>query len=325
MIAWLLVQLASAGCTDLAGHVAEAQALYDDAELEDAKTRIADAYESLGCQGRVITSDELLSLFRLDGLVSLSLEDPKGATYATIRAVAVDHQSGEPSERYGPLLADLYQTWVDRLADSTVYVRVSGGGTAWVDGRPVDGTGLLVVAAGEHLIQVDAGGTLRSELVDLQEDHLVNTGVPGPGPVPLPAAETPPAPIVVSPPAPTSAPVVEATVAPAVAIPTRKHPAGWFIGGLVAGGAGAASIWYASEREAVFLGTVYDADVYRGCSKENTCYGDARLQQIRSDANIVNALYGVGYGLSALGGGLIIAGSVGVQASPQGVALHGRF
>ena len=80
MLLALLATLGHASCPDLAERVNAAWALFGDAELQDAKDAIADAYEGVPCQGRVITTDELMALYRLDGLVSLALDDPKGAT-----------------------------------------------------------------------------------------------------------------------------------------------------------------------------------------------------------------------------------------------------
>jgi hypothetical protein len=316
LILLLAASLASATCPDLDERVEAARALFNDAELESAKLEIAAAYDGLACQGRVITTNELMALFRLDGLVSLSLEDPKSATYATIRSVAANHSTGAPPAEFGPDLAEMYATWSERLGDQLLWVRVAGAGLVWIDGREVDGRTFVQVAEGEHLIQVRANATLTSEVLDLRADHVVQTGQPGPGPAALP----------LPPSVPVAVPVEAVPVAPPeLVVGPRRHPVGFFVGGVVAGGAGGAAVWWASQQEALFLETAYDADVYRGCFRGSGCYSDARTQEIRGDADRTNAFYAVGYGLSAVGVTLVCVGAVGLTPRPNGVTLAWTF
>ena len=324
MILLLVASLASAACPDLDERVEAARALFNDAELQAAKQEIAAAYEGLACQGRVITTDELVALFRLDGLVSLTLEDTKGATYATIRSVAANHDSGAPPAEFGPALAEMYATWSERLGGQLLWVRVAGSGLVWIDGREVDGRTFIEVAEGEHLIQVRANATLTSEVLDLRADHVVQTGQPGPGPAPLPQPASVAAPLPV--PVPVPVPVAPVPTPPdELVLGPRRHPAGFFVGGVLSAGAGGGAMWWASQQEALFLDTIYDAEVYRGCFKGSDCYTDARSQEIRGDADRANIGYAVGYGLSALGVGLVTAGAVGLKPWPNGVALAWTF
>jgi hypothetical protein len=328
MLLALLAAFAHATCPDLGERVGAAWALFDDAELEAAKGVIAEAYDGVDCQGRVITADELLALYRLDGLVSLALDDRKGATYATIRAVAADHMAGAPPTEYGPELADMYQMWTDRLAEQLIYIRVAGEGLVWVDGRELDATRYLQVAEGEHLIQTRASGTLRNEILELASDYIVNTGLEGPAPVklPLPAAIAVPVPVGVPVPAPAPAPIgAPAPARVASGSLKRNRPAALFIGGVASALLGGASIYWASERERVFAASTYDDEIYRGCIKGQSCYDDARLQTIRGDADVVNMGYGAGYGLCGLGTVLVGVGVVGVKPKPTSLSFSWRF
>jgi hypothetical protein len=62
------------------------------------------------------------------------------------------------------------------------------------------------------------------------------------------------------------------------------------------------------QREQAFLDRAYDDDQYGACARSSACYADARAQEIRSDANGVRGLYGLGYGLAGIGVGTLGAG-----------------
>ncbi len=323
LVAWWMAVALAQTCPDVGDKVREARAWFDDAELERAKQAIAEAYDVLGCQQRVVSTAELLSLYRLDGLISLALNDPKGATYATIRAVAADHLTGAPPEDYGPVLAEEYARWADRLGGNLVYVRVAGAGMVYVDGRGIDASQWLQVAEGEHLVQIQAGDALRSEVMELVDDHVVVTGVPGPPPVLLPAPPPPPEPEPTPAPQPApGGPVVD--IAPPT-VTGRRRPAALFVGGVLSGGLGAAAILWARDQEARFLARSYHDDVYNGCLAGQDCFPSARARAIQADADLVNAAYATGYGLSALGGGLLLTGAVGIGGRPTSVHLGWRF
>lgn len=309
----------SQDCPDLSEQVVAARALFDDAELESAKSAIEAAYGTVGCQVRVIETAELLALYRLDGLVSLALGDPKGATYATIRAVAADHATGAPPPEYGPELAQEYRTWSARLGQALIYVRAAGAGTVWVDGRELDAGRWIQVAEGDHLVQVRTSSGFRSELAVLGEDHVVVTGEPGPNPVLLPDATPVPAPV----PAPVPVPVIPD---PDPEPTGRRRPAALFVTGILSGALGGAAIWWGSEQEQLFVGRQYDDPIYGGCLSTQDCYEGARVREIKGDADLINAAYGTGYGLCALGAGLLTAGAVGLPPTrPTTVTFAWRF
>lgn len=311
----------SQDCPDLSEQVVAARALFDDAELESAKSAIEKAYGTVGCQVRVVETEELLALYRLDGLVSLALGDPKGATYATIRAVAADHATGAPPAEYGPELAEEYRTWSSRLGSALIYVRVAGAGTVWIDGRELDASRWVQVAEGDHLVQVKTSTGFRSEVAVLGADHIVVTGEPGPNPVLLP--EPAPAPT----PSPVPVPVPVPIGPDPDPVPTgRRRPAAFFVTGILSGALGGAAIFWGSEQEKLFIGRQYDDDIYGGCLSTQDCYEGARVREIRGDADLINGIYATGYGLSALGAGLLTAGAVGLPpARPTTVTLAWRF
>ena len=287
-------------CPDLGDQVKGARALFDDAELQQAKLKIAEAYDAIGCQERVVSTEELLSLYRLDGLVSLSLNDRKGATYATIRAVAANHEDGGPPADFGPDLADEYETWADRLGEALIYVRVAGGGTVYVDGRGLDASRFLQVAEGEHLVQVQLGEVVSSEVLELVENHVVVTGEPGPNPVLLPEEDTSNDGVPVPVPVPLPLPVLP-DPDPNPTVAGRRRPAAFFVTGILSAGLGGAAIYWAGEQEKKFDQRKYTDNLYGGCLRGQDCYASARARVIKGDADLVNAGYGTGYGLCAVG------------------------
>jgi len=322
MLAALLTIAFGAPCTEappLEARVEEAWRLYNDAEVEAAKDVLAEAYTELVCPQRVVTSAELLDLYRADGLVSISLSDNKGAVYATLRAVAADHDDGAPPEAYGPYLAELYETWASRAGAELIEVAVDGGGTVYVDGRPVAYGVPIATTAGEHLVQLESGGTYRNEVLDLTSNHVVVTGLPLPPGAVVPAS--PPEPVAV---APVPQPAPDPVAPPPETVPEappdsassgRRRPAWAFAAAALAAGGGGFAIGSAAVSERNLKG-----DTYAGLGAE-------RAEVIRKDQQAIRVAYGVGYGLSAVSAGLLTVGIVGVKVSaqPTGLRVGGRF
>jgi len=318
---WLILAITSAradDCLPTGEAVEQAWAEYNDAEVDQAKAILQEAYEALPCQAEVVSPSQLLDLYRLDALVSITQSDQKGAVYATLRAVAAQHEGARPPETYGPMLAELYDTWSQRMGGALVTVSVSGGGEVFVDGRSVAPSTPLQVAEGEHLVQIDDGEAVRSEVVDVAGDHTVTTGLPGPALVPAPAPEPEPElPPFAAPPVPV-APVAPVTPAPSPAEPSRgrRRPVWAFAGAALAGGGAAFALGSAYVSESRFL-----QDPYTGL-------GAARTDTITKDAQAIRLAYGFGYGLAAISGGLLTVGVIGLPASggPRGaLGLSGRW
>lgn len=318
---WLALWAAVASanpCPDLGDKVDQAWALFDDAEIESAKATLVQANGALSCQTDVVLRSDLLALFRLDGLVSLALDDRKSAIYATIRAVAVDHQTGAPPAKFGPDLAELYGVWSDRLGAQPIVIRVQGGGDVYIDGRQLDGASFIEVAEGEHLVQVVVDDVVRSELVELTEHFVVATGAAGAGPVPMPfiPSETP----GTTPPVSVEIPVQNS---PSV---QRRHPKALLISGLLLGAAGGGGVAWAFTKERSFNEDTYDSPGYQGCAAFAPCYAQARDDQIQKDAGKINLYYGLGYGLSVTGATLVGIGLVGVGSRDmRGVSMSWAF
>lgn len=276
------------GCAPTAAEVGRARAAYDDAEIEQAGRILEATVEALGCQTSRVHTSVLLELYRLDGLVALSRMNEKAAVYATIRAATVDPDAPPPPE-YGPELAELYTTWSDRLRNATASLSVDGGGTVYVDGQPITHGGRRTVLQGEHLIQVDSGAAVGSDVRDVTGDLVVRTGLPAPlgvpGPVPLPV----PAPE----PGITRVPPVDPD-----ARARRRPVALWAAGGAVAG-VGVVLLGVATYQDEVAFPKREFPDV---ASVDRAAAG-------------IRATYGVGYALTLVGGGLLVANGVGLPAS----------
>ncbi|MEQ1507056.1 MAG: hypothetical protein ABMB14_32815, partial [Myxococcota bacterium] len=177
-VAWAAAGPAFAqACPDPVALTEQALRQYDEADLDAAKQSVSAGYQSLACQTTVVPTAVLLDLYRVDALIALTQDDPKGMVYATIRAIAAKHDGGRPPDDYGPDLQAQYDTWSARLKQDLVTVRVVDGGLAYVDGRTVDYAHPLPVVSGEHLVQVPVPGaapspdpTVRSEVRELAGD-----------------------------------------------------------------------------------------------------------------------------------------------------------
>lgn len=282
------------GCAPTAVEVGRARAAYDDAEIEQAGRILEATVEGLGCQTARVQTSVLLELYRLDGLVALSRMNEKAAVYATIRAATVDPDAPPPPE-YGPELAELYATWSDRLRNATASLSVDGGGTVYVDGQPITHGGRRTVLQGEHLIQVDSGTAVGSDVRDVTGDLVVRTGLPAPigvsGPAPMPV--------------PRPVPGVRPTP-PVDPVPSeRSRPmALWAAGGAVAG-VGVVLLGVATYQDEVAFPKRQFPDI----------------ASVDRAASRIRATYGVGYALTAVGGGLLVTNAVGLPTS-VGVRLR---
>ncbi|HHO49700.1 MAG TPA: hypothetical protein ENK18_02240, partial [Deltaproteobacteria bacterium] len=184
LLTLLLVSSAAAQpCPDVGALAQRAWASYQLAELESAQHDLRLAYVSLECHRRVVGNDELLRLGRLDALIALSRGDARAMELAIRRTLAVRHDSSaRPPAEHG---AKLKRLW-DALRPQTAIITIEaeGGGTVWIDGRPIPPEEGLTVAAGLHLIQIEGGPQLVSSVANIAADRVLVTGLgPGPGPV----------------------------------------------------------------------------------------------------------------------------------------------
>ncbi len=295
-------------CPDVGAQVESAWSSYQLAELEAAKQALTVALDALSCQPRVVAPVELLSLYRLDALVSLTQDDRKGMVYATLRAVAAEHVDGRPPEMYGPELQAQYDAWAQRLGGQLVTVSVDGGGTVWVDGRPATATQPLQVAEGEHLIQIEGAEGLVSQVRELVASEVIATGLPGPSPVSVSGPVPLPDPVPVAPepvPAPTPRPVTRSG---------RRRPAALWLATLAAGAGSGLALASGYRSEQSFETSPYLASNFLGCDFGSPCYPQARADAIRQDALRINAAYGVGYGLAGVTVGLFTFTLIGLPA-----------
>lgn len=290
-------------CPDLEAQTVEALSRYDEGEVDAAKSAVAVGYASLTCQTRIVPTTVLLDLYRVDALVALTLDDPKAMVYATIRAVAAQHEGGRPPSDFGPDLQTQYDTWSARLKQDLVTVSVIDSGTAYVDGREVNASRPLLVVEGEHLIQVpNASGVVSSRIAELSGDYPITTGIGvpvAPLPVPVLVPDPLPMPLPLPVPAPTS--------------PTlRRRPAAIVVGTLVSAGVAGFALGSGYRSDHLFQTSPYLADEFNGCARGKSCYVQARFRAIQADVTRINIAYGVGYGLSALSSGLLVVSVVGL-------------
>ncbi len=319
---WLATTVAQAEepvCAQIPDLTESAWDSFNDAELEAAKAKLAQANDAIGCQTEPVSTEELMAMHQLDALVSLSQEDRKGAVYATIRMVTIDPDT-KPSEDLGPELQDLHATWVTRLSESTVDVTVKGAGAAWLDGRRVGGGERISGLAGEHVIQVrNNDGSFSSRVQDLATDLVLMTGGETPG------GEPPPPDKPIKPDKPPKPP--KEKTGPKVSVPL-------VLVGLATAAAGGALVALGNQSEQRFLGNPYSDDQYTDpksgvvCALGDECYPTARDEQIRLDANRIRATYIGGYASGVTGAALVTSGLLITPDPTSGritVGLRGRW
>lgn len=340
---WISVALA-APCPDLTVEVERAWLAYDDAEVAMAREIIAGAYTGLDCQSAPVTTQTLLDLYWFDGLLALTRDDVKGATYAVIRAIAASPEQ-PPTDRYGAALSAMWHTWAARLAQQSTSLRVDGGGEVWVDGRRYTQASPSTVVLGEHVVQVPFGGSFRTEVRDVVAPLVVSTGLPvtaladdRPGPADRPSDAPLSDPPLSDPPLSDARPVAPSSGSSTAAGArergrTRSPAVLGLAGGLVIAGAGTTTWGFVQEQRT--LSANYYPPSIGGCALGDDCYAALRADLIRSDARLIRGLYGVGYGLIGVGAVLGAVGLIGkpakpkaaarVSVGPAGVALSGGW
>lgn len=295
------VPAAAEACPDLEAQTAQALARYDEGDVEAAKSAVAIGYASMACQPTIVPTAVLLDLYRVDALVALTLGDPKAIVFATVRAVAAQHEGGRPPAKFGPDLQAQYDTWSARLKQDLVTVQVVDAGTAYIDGRAVDAARPLQVVEGEHLVQVPGpDGIVKSRVVELSGDYPITTGI---GLVVMPVPVLVPDPVPLPLPAPVPEPV-RSTV--------RRRPAPLVVGTLVTAGVAGFALASAYRSDRLFESSPYLADRFGACARGGECYTQARVEAIRDDITRINVGYGVGYGMSAVSSGLLVVTLVGL-------------
>lgn len=321
---WLATTMAQAEepvCAKIPDLTESAWASFNDAELEAAKATLAQANDAISCQAQPVSTEELMAMHQLDALVSLAQEDRKGAVYATIRMVTIDPEI-KPGDELGPELQDLHATWVTRLSESTVSVKVKGAGAAWLDGREILGGQQLSGLAGEHVVQVrNNDGSFSSRVQDLATDLVLMTGGETPGGDPPPDEPDKP----IKPDKPPKPP--REKTGPKVSIPL-------IVVGLVSAAGGGALVALAAQNEQRFLADPYSADQYTDpksgivCAAGEECYATARDEQIRIDANRIRATYIGGYAGGVTGAALFTSGLL-IRPDPTSgsvtVGVRGRW
>lgn len=290
MLIALLAEAAIAqGCPQIPELVGLAWTAYEFAELDQAREALAEAGDALACQDRVVRRETLLELYLLTAQVALTLEDEPRMTTALERAVAVDPRPEvRPGAPYSPELVSLWDRLAARASTDLVEVRVTGAGTAYVDGLPATAGQPREVPRGLHLVQTLEPDGFRSEVLLVLSDQAIAT--PG-------MTEPPPRAPVTQP----VRPVAPEPLADDVRRRTRTRR-------LVAGGAGVVlgatavfTLASGAVSERAFHQSAYDGPVvpYYDVPRGDPRYPQARQEIIQFDGRTINLLYGVGYASAA--------------------------
>jgi len=304
---WLLTSwLAHASsCPDVEVLVDRAAAAFDDAEVDVARQRLAQASAVLVCQRKVVPRQTLIDLYHLDALASVAAQDPKAALYAIIRAVTLDPDVAPPPD-VGPELIGQHQQWAARLRENQLLVSATTSDVdVWIDGRAVDTEPMLLVS-GEHYVQMRDGELWASEVIELAVGRPV-------GLAPLRVRRPPPP---ADPPQITTRPDPQGPPPG----PRRRVALGVGIASAIAGGAlfATGAMLERSFRDDPYL------DSYGGCDRGQPCWTDARAQAIGADARRANAFLLSGYLAGGLGVGLVGV-DLALGRTSGGVQVRGAF
>ena len=267
----ILWSLAWATCPEPGESLRAARSAFDEAELDEARGRLAQGFEGVLCQPRRVEPTEVVKLYQLSGLVALAEGREDEAIQAVMSAIAIDPLAVPPASD-GVELTRLHRAWAGRMTADRVTVTVRGGGVVHVDGRALTHDQQLDVVAGRHLVQIQQDDRFKSYLDVFRSDATVATGIA------LPAVAEPSPQRLEDPP-------------PLVVERKRVRPPGLRIASAIVG--------------AVGVGLVVASTVGEGRFKR-TDYQD--LRALDRDAVWIRAGYASGYTGAVLGGvGLTVA------------------
>jgi hypothetical protein len=313
---WWFATLASADpCPDPTVAVQAAYDAFDEAEVDLAQARVDEALAGLLCAPTPTPANVLEDLYGFAAVVAYARGDQRATVTALMRLRAA-FPSGAPHSQFGPELIEQAAAWSERLAAEQVAVVPTEISVV------VDGVRLAVgqrhsVPMGDHLLQAEgvtgAWTSIRQDVgVDrslaLVDVPAVASVEPRPGREPKPPRDPRPRP-------------------DRIELPP-KHRAALLVSGAVSLAAGAGALGYGLAQERRFLDDAYDQASFGGCAIGDACYEDARIEAIRGDALAVRIAYIAGYGLSALGVGLL-GTELFILPAPTAtgatVGLRGRF
>lgn len=301
MIALLLSVAFADPCADPATELAAAQLAFEDAEVEQARDRAAAAEDALACASSFTTEAFLRDLYGFQAVVAYALADSAGTTGALQRLYTA-FPNADFHPLFGPELEDQASAWRARLGGADVPVLLVEGSEARVDGRPLSGGEAVQVVSGRHLIQADTSLGIRGEWLQVRGPVGLRVGESiEVGPVPTPATTQMTRPEL------SGVSAVDTPPPPPPATPerARRHRTGLLITGLITAAAGGGALTYGFLSEQSFHDDPYSATSYAGCALGDACYGDARVDAIQSDATRIRVAYLAGYGLTALGVGIV--------------------
>ncbi|MEQ1569176.1 MAG: hypothetical protein ABMA64_26305 [Myxococcota bacterium] len=158
--------------TPIAGMVSDALAAFQDAEVDSAMKLLGDADASLARLSAPISSRELSTLYETASLVQLVDGNAAAATANAVQAMIVDPYA-KPASELGPEYAKLHKALLKSGVVNVVRIDVTGTGTAYLSGRPIEAGGSVDIATGKHLLQRQVGGKWVSELIWVSEGTAI--------------------------------------------------------------------------------------------------------------------------------------------------------
>ena len=286
----------------------QAYAAYNDAETETAIDVIQKAHDALSCQTKPVDQKAPISLYHLDALTALSVEDQKGAVYSMIRAISVNPVA-LPPQSMGPEIAEMHSTWSARLEDATLTLSIGNDASPlWVDGKLLESGKSRELVEGEHLFQREENGEFVSAIVD------VSAKISSTGPWFVLINE----------------PIVTPNVDQPVFVVPEKKPLkepksskkgvrlGVTLSGVAVAVAGGGVLGWGAMEEMKFSKANYPLENFSDTSQ--------RASAIEADAKRINQLYMLGYGLIGVG---VATTSVGLFVMPvsggTGLGVQGRW
>lgn len=144
--------------------IGTAMTSFHDAEIDKAVRVLGEADQALARLQSPIGSHELGELYQTSALVHLVDGNAAAATANVAQALVVDPLA-KPDPELGPEYAKLHKALLKSGVIRTVQVPVQGSGTAWISGHQVTGGQTVTLAAGKHLLQVQEGDHVVSQVV----------------------------------------------------------------------------------------------------------------------------------------------------------------
>ncbi|MFT4976730.1 MAG: hypothetical protein ACI8S6_002635 [Myxococcota bacterium] len=146
-------------------------------ELEDALQSITEARDALLCSEQPVSADTLAAIHQTGGVILMQLSRSEEAdTWLKDAVRLTPHIPFDSTLTTQVTTIEQFDAAVEAVSGSATVLASAPAG-AVIDGWPIAPGSTRSVSAGQHFVQNEQGGSLRSEWVDLQQDAAVGSEV----------------------------------------------------------------------------------------------------------------------------------------------------